>query len=133
MKKHVFARVLGVLVVLVGWQTTLVYSAAPPLTEEFLDSTLPGVPFSFKSSTEGRIELEVDETDLQSESVPSGWFVVRSCWQLPLRHPRRGQSGGPGRQLGFPSPQNFTFLIGAFLPLIFEKPRRDAIIFNRFA
>jgi hypothetical protein len=47
MKKHVFARILGVLVVLVGWQTTLVYSAAPPLTEEFLRSSLPGAPFAF--------------------------------------------------------------------------------------
>ncbi|MEA2069563.1 MAG: hypothetical protein U9P12_10210, partial [Verrucomicrobiota bacterium] len=48
----------------------------PPLTEEFLDATLPGAPFAFTSSTEGRIELVADTSLLETADVPSGYWVL---------------------------------------------------------
>ena len=50
------------------------FSGAPPLTEEFLEATLPSVPFSFSSSSEGRIELVGDSSDTVLELVPPGYF-----------------------------------------------------------
>ncbi len=50
------------------------FSGAPPLTEEFLEATLPGAPFAFDSSTEGRIAIAADTTQLTTNSLPVGFY-----------------------------------------------------------
>ena len=50
------------------------FSGAPPLTEEFLDATLPGAPFAYDSSAEGRIAIAADTTELTTNNMPSGFY-----------------------------------------------------------
>jgi len=59
------------LVLILGITALPAFSGAPPLTEEFLDETLPGGgPWFDNSSTEGRIEIAYDETDSITQLVP---------------------------------------------------------------
>lgn len=59
------------LVLILGITALPAFSGAPPLTEEFLDETLPsGGPWFDNSSPEGRIEIAYDETDSATQLVP---------------------------------------------------------------
>ncbi|RKX36935.1 MAG: hypothetical protein DRP64_17910, partial [Verrucomicrobia bacterium] len=59
------------LVFILGITALPAFSGAPPLTEEFLDETLPGGgPWFDNSSTEGRIEIAYDDTDSTTQLVP---------------------------------------------------------------
>ncbi len=58
------------------------------MTEEFLDATLPGVPFTFDSSTEGRIAIAYDETDVDTQWVPESISFPESS---TAGNRRRGQ------------------------------------------
>ncbi|MCF7816608.1 MAG: hypothetical protein K9M54_01900 [Kiritimatiellales bacterium] len=65
-------RMQAALWMCLGLSVISTFAGAPPLTEEFLNATLPSVPFSFTSSAQGRIGLVADSSLLQTVDVQGG-------------------------------------------------------------
>jgi hypothetical protein len=67
---------LAMTIFTVGHAICSVEAMAPPITEEFLEATLPST-FLYESTTEGRIELAADTSQLETDVVPPGIFIIQ--------------------------------------------------------